>query len=241
MLSIDAPEVHYPGKPYKYDGQLAQLAKKLKGPQFAALPARLRKDLARRLKDKAGTRQYESGLWAADHFAAMLERELHPSNRPARRLFLLTSGERFDQYGRLLVYMTKHLTKKERETLPLSKRKTFNLMMVEAGWAVPFVIYPSLPRKKDLELLRKAGELARKEKRGCWADPKVILGYEFRMCMKMARGRSKSSYLSRWCADMTNRKLYEPEHYLKVLPENRLFIWAKDVEEAEKELDLLRQ
>jgi hypothetical protein len=36
-----------------------------------------------------------------------------------------------------------------------------------------------------------------------------------------------------------DRKHVGPEDYLEVLPENRLFIWRKDVEEAREKLELV--
>ncbi len=242
MLSIEAPEVHYPGetKPYKHDEKLKELGERLKNGAFSEIPDKLRKYLIERLDDHSGTRQYTQGLWSSDHFLEMIEKELYPRNRAARKLFLIGSGDRFDQHGRVLAYITKKLTKKELEETPKSKRKTFNLMLVEEGWAASFPVYPSLPGIDDFEMLRSGAERAREEKKGIWQDPKTLLGYEFRMCVKLLKQNAKiDDYLPRFCADVTTKKLYKPENYLEVLPENRLFIWRKDVDVAREKLGLL--
>lgn len=55
---------------------------------------------------------------------------------------------------------------KELEETPKSEWPTFNLMLVEAGWAASFPVYPSIPNVKDIELLRSAAEQAREGKKG---------------------------------------------------------------------------
>jgi endonuclease YncB( thermonuclease family) len=42
--------------------------------------------------------------------------------------------------------------------------------MVASGWGALFVIYPSLPRNDDLNVLLAAAEAAWDEKRGAWAE-----------------------------------------------------------------------
>ena len=242
MLSIEAPEVHYPGdtKPYKHDRKLKELGDRLASGALPEISNKLKSHLIERLDDGAGTRQYNQGLSSADHFLEMIDRELFPTTHAARKLFLIGSGERFDNNGRVLAYITKKLTKKELEEIPKSKRKTFNLMLVEDGWASSFPVYPSLPGLDDFEMLRAGAEKARNEKRGIWQDSKTLLGYEFRMCVKLLGENSGiEDYLPRFCADVTTKKLFKPEDYLEVLPENRLFIWRKHVNEARGELKLV--
>ena len=65
------------------------------------------------------------------------------------------------------------------------ERATFNLLMVDSGWAAPFPIYPSLPRYRDLVLLQNCARTACETGRGAWAAPLMLTGYEFRMCVRM--------------------------------------------------------
>ena len=46
------------------------------------------------------------------------------------------------------------------------ERATFNLLMVESGWAAPFPIYPGLPKYRDLVLLQEVAEEACKYGKG---------------------------------------------------------------------------
>ena len=60
------------------------------------------------------------------------------------------------------------------------------------------------------------------------------------MCVKLLEKNVKiETSLSRFYADVTTKKLFKPEDYLEALPENRLFIWRKDVDEAREELGLV--
>lgn len=107
MLSIDTPEVHYPGnqKPSKQDANLAQLATWIqqgKAPVRRELGDYLRPKLA---KGKAGTLQEEQGEQATTVFKKMLDKKLTRPNKLKRRLFLRGADAHFDQYGRLLAYM----------------------------------------------------------------------------------------------------------------------------------------
>ena len=135
--------------------------------------------------------------------------------------------------------------------MPLKDRATFNLMMVESGWAASFPIYPSIPKHVDLGLLQNAGENAVKNEQGAWADPMMLTGYEFRMCVKLfnitkklTNGRKlssaeKAAWISRYCVDITTGKIYYPQNYIHVQPYNRIFIWPQDVTDAVARLNLV--
>jgi len=83
-----------------------------------------------------------------------------------------------------------------------------------------------------------------------WADDRMLTGYEFRSCERLAalkkklNGRSTLKrgewfgWIHRYCADMSTATLYAPLDYCLVPPENRLFIWEKDVRRAVAELNL---
>lgn len=59
--------------------------------------------------------------------------------------------------------------------------------MVESGWGALFLIYPSLPRNDDLNLLLGAADAAFSQQRGAWQQggETLLLGYEFRACIKL--------------------------------------------------------
>jgi len=252
MLSIDTPEVHYPGntKPSKQDTTLLQLAEWIRQGK-----APINDDLAGFLMPKlesgrAGTLQMEQGEKASKAFQELVERKLHEGGKN-RTVYLHSAEKPFDQYGRLLAYMAPNYTAAERESMSVVERATFNLLMVMEGWAATFPIYPSLPKHSDLLLLQEAGRNALEGGKGIWADALTLTGYEFRMCVnlyeitsKLVKGSKvssteKYSWISRFCLDMTTREIFYPQDYFKVQPYNRIFIWAEDVTDAVGKLNLV--
>jgi len=253
MLSIDTPEVHYPGiqKPSKQDANLAQLAtwiQQRKAPVQGGLGDFLSPKLA---TGKAVKLQDEHGEQATAEFRKLLDEKLtRPSGRK-RRLFIRAADQHFDQYGRLLAYMAPSYKAKELESMSRMDRATFNLLMVENGWAASFPIYPSVPSYPDLVLLQKVAKEAFDKKKGTWADPMTLAGYEFRMCVrlyqitkKLVNGekvsrREKYGWISRYCVDMTTREVFYPQNYFRVQPYNRIFVWPNDVAEAVAKMNLV--
>ena len=253
MLSIDTPELHYPGrtKPSKHDMNLAQLAEWM----HQGL-APINEDLSTLLQPKlstgkAGTLQEKQGEKATEVFRNLIEENLNkPNSTRKRNVYLRAADEPFDQYGRLLVYLAPNYNAEERAGKSEKDRPTFNLLMVREGWAATLPIYPSLPKHSDLAMLQEAGKDALEQKRGAWADPLTLTGYEFRMCIKLYEvtrkivqgkklsNREKYSWISRFCMDMTTREIYYPQTYFKVKPYNRIFIWPEDVTEAVGRLNL---
>jgi endonuclease YncB( thermonuclease family) len=253
MLSIDAPETHYPGsrKPSKADAELAQLAQWITE-GHAPIDDNLAAYLHPRLvTGQAGTLQEHQGEQAKVVFQQMLEKMLTRPTGTRRGLFIRTADEPFDSYGRVLAYIAPSYTNEEREQLSAWERATFNLLMVRAGWAAPFVIYPSIPKYPDLVMFHQAAKEAYLAGRGIWSDPMVLTGYEFRMATKLYKvtqrlvaGETLTSYermawIERYCADMVTHEIYYPEHYFRVAPYDRLFIWPKDVSEAVGKMNLL--
>ncbi len=253
MLSIDAPEVHYPGatRPSRHDQNLSTLATWIERGQ-----APLTDDLAAYLHPRlasgtAGTLQEQQGEQAKAIFKQMLDRMLTRPDGSKRSLFLRTADQPFDDYGRLLAYIAPSYTSEERATLSKWEQGTFNLLMVRAGWAATLIIYPSIPKYEDLAMLRDAAKEAYLAGRGIWAEPLSLTGYEFRMAVKLyditkrlvagekLSGSQRKSWIERYCVDLTTREIYYPESYLRVAPYNRLFIWPKDVAEAVGRLNLL--
>lgn len=253
MLSMDTPEVHYPGiqKPSKQDANFAQLAiwiQEGKAPIQRDLGDYLYPKLA---TGKAGTLQEEQGEQATIEFKKLLEEKLTLPSGRKRRLFIRAADQHFDQYGRLLAYMAPSYTGKELESMSREERATFNLLMVKRGWAASFPIYPSIPSYPDLVLLQKAAKEAFDKKKGVWAKPMTLAGYEFRMCVRLyeitkrlVRGervsrRAKYGWISRYCVDMTTREVFYPQNYFKVKPYNRIFVWPDDVADAVAKMNLL--
>jgi len=130
-------------------------------------------------------------------------------------------------------------------------RATFNLDLVESGWAVPFVIYPSIPGEHDLPLLLDAASAAIAAGRRIWANSETLLAYEYRAMEKLYRITKKiveggslrtgeaRSWRERYCVDMRTRTLHGPEDYSGLPPQYRLWIWSGDVNEAVNRLNLV--
>ncbi len=253
MLSIDTPEVHYPGnqKPSRHDARLAELAGWIaegRAPISAGLAQHLHPKLA---TGCAGTLQERQGEIATDKFEELISEKLTRPSGSKRSLFLHAADTPFDSNGRLLAYMAPCYSATELASLSPKDRATFNLLMVESGWAASFLIYPSLPKCSDLVLFHQAAKDAYDNRRGAWGEPMMLTGYEFRMCIKLHQitekllaGESLSSkergnWVTRYCVDMTTREIHEPENYYQVLPYNRIFIWPQDVTEAVGKMNLV--
>ncbi|RNC68082.1 MAG: nuclease [Desulfuromonadales bacterium] len=253
MLSVDTPELHYPGtsSPAKHDAKLADLAGWLmagKAPVNGDLAAHLAPRLA---TGDAGTRHERQGEQASAAFQNLVDTRLRRPSGTMRDLFVRTADQPFDEYGRLLAYIAPNYSTKELASMNREERATFNLLMVESGWGAPFIIYPSIPNQADLELFHTAADEAVTQGKGAWADPLLLTGYEFRMVYrlwevtsKLEKGEKLSekeriSWISRWCADMTTGLLYEPQEYFRVRPQDRLFIWPQNIRAAVAALNLI--
>lgn len=253
MLSIDTPEVHYPGttNPAKLDAKLKQLADWLQAgstPAGADLSAYLYPKLA---SGAAGTLQKQQGTDAATAFQKLLTDKLAKPNGTQRDIYLRAGDQAFDQYGRLLAYMSPQYTSAELQGMTAKDRATFNLMMIDSGWAAAFPIYPSLPKYSDLVLLRDCARDAFEKKRGIWSSPLTLTGYEFRMCYRLwdvsnrlvngekLDSQEKRGWLERYCVDMTTQEIYEPENYFRVPVYHRIFVWPADINEAVSRLNLV--
>ncbi len=253
MLSIDAPETHYPGrsKPSNSDENLLQLGEWIvqgHAPIAEGLAAYLHPRL---VTGRAGTLQEEQGDNAKEFFENLLEKMLARESGSQRSLYVRIANQPFDSYGRLLAYIAPSYSRDERENKTRWERATFNALMVRGGWAATLIIYPSLPAYEDLVLLRDAAKEAYMAGRGIWEDSLTLTGYEFRMAVKLyettkklVAGEKLSSYqrsnwISRYCLDMTTREIYYPSDYYRIAPYNRVFIWRDDVTDAVSKLNLV--
>lgn len=251
MLGIDTPETSYPGvgPANNSDDKLKELGDLLASGKYNVKKELVNHLLPKLATGKAGSLQREQGLAAKQYFSQQLDKRLTKSSGRKRNLFLRTSKEHFDRYGRLLAYAAPKFSKNELINMPFEERVTFNYQMVKAGWASSLLIYPNLPKNRDLNLVRKAGKEAYEENKGAWANPGSLTGYEWRMCIKLYRAIKKlragnhyvkeDLWIQRFCMDMTTLNIYYPQDYIKVKPYNRIFIWAQDVNKAVGELNLM--
>ncbi|MEO7862091.1 MAG: hypothetical protein ABIU05_17010 [Nitrospirales bacterium] len=186
MLGIDAPELPYQGAtattPSKYDAPFSTFL-------TAAgkdLDAGLKRHLAQKLINNACTRRIAAGQASFEHFQALVQKRLArkgKSGKPLtpRHMFVMVAEEVFDWHRRMLAYVNGVYEKKERATIPESKRPIFNLQMLQEGQAVSLLIYPNIPKPADLELVQTAVYMARTTNKGFWKGPdNLLLPYEFR-------------------------------------------------------------
>jgi endonuclease YncB( thermonuclease family) len=253
MLSVDTPEVtaRSDAGAARVDAKFAQLADWIdhgKAPVSASLAAVLKPKLA---TGKAGTLQFQQGKQASAFAKRNAETRLARPGQEPRNLFIRTADSPFDNNHRLLAYVAPNFTPKELATLPREQRSTFNLDLIAAGWAAPFVIYPAVPGEDDLPLLVDAAATARSSGLGIWADPDTLLAYEYRAMEKLFAVTKKivdgddlkpgeaRSWRERYCVDIRTRILHGPEAWTRVPPEYRLFLWRADVSDAVSRLNLV--
>ena len=254
MLSIDTPEKAPTGSIRNREalqtlfGEVAGWIADGRSPVPDSLASHLAPRLARTDAVEAHLAQGAQATLA--HEALVTERLRRPSGR-MRTLFVRVGEQPFDSYGRLLAYVAPNYSPEERASLSRHDRATFNLLMVERGWAAPFVLFPSIPGEADLPMLRDAARTAIEHRRGAWADPLMLTGYEFRMAERLAalwqkvrEGRTletgdRTGWATRYCADMSTAVLHAPSAYDAVAPHDRLFIWPQDVRRAVADLNLV--
>ena len=123
--------------------------------------------------------------------------------------------------------------------------------MVRAGWAAPFIIYPSSgsPGELDMPLFLRTAEEAVEAKLGIWGDTATLLAYEYRAAEKLfdiakniivnnEKPKDPRGWRERYCVDMRSRVLFGPEDYFEVDPIYRLWLWPADVRDAVGKLNL---
>jgi hypothetical protein len=112
-----------------------------------------------------------------------------------------------------------------------------------------FLIYPSLPRNDDLNLLLESAQAAWDEKRGAWAElgEDLLLGYEFRAAIKLGIKKladpatAIAAAYQRFCVDLRDLRLVGKFDYFQVPPSQRLWIWEADLAAATRDLALSDQ
>jgi hypothetical protein len=208
----------------------------------------LRNYLLDRLDKAAAHRHITTGEEAKTALQTILDRSLERKSGVPRRLAMIPTGELIDRYGRLLVYLAPWFSGTSDDPLPPRShpnRRTINLRLIEAGWAAPFLIYPSLPENEDLNLLLEAADTAFAERRGIWgAGDSLLLGYEYRALVKLGReGKSDTTAnltnaFYRFCIDLRSLQIVGRYEYFHVPPTRRLWVWPTDLVEARRTLGL---
>ena len=250
MLSIDTPETNFPGyaNPEKNNEKLREVASWMEAGRYG-LPRGLSAYLIPKLQTgQAGALHDAQGERAKQYFKDLLTEQLVRPTGRERSLFVLAPKQPFDSYHRLLAYLAPQYSKAELGTVEFAQRKTFNLLMLESGWAAPILIYPNLAKNRDLRLMRTGVKEAFEAKKGAWQDENLLLGYEFRACLRLWKAVqdlpsgqnyvSTKLWLDRYCASMTTLQIHEPADYFRVPVYDRVFVWAADVRQAVAELNL---
>jgi endonuclease YncB( thermonuclease family) len=248
MVSCDTPEkAGYAGKPETSQAKLDKCRQRLQGNFYdGKIPKGLRDYLIEKLTPDAAQRHIDAGNDASKEFEAILEERLTMPNGKKRQVGIIPTGEIIDVYGRMLAYITPYFAGGSDPLPPKGdpRRRTFNLQMVEGGWAACFVIYPSLPKNDDMKLLIEAAEDAWDSQRGMWAKygQDLLLAYEYRMCVKLGTAETAAQGVKgafqRHCVNLENRKLEGKFGFYKVSPPRRLWIWEKDLAQAKIDLEL---
>lgn len=254
MLSIDTPEVaaKSQGGAIKIDDKFKQLAVWIKN-GIAPISREFRDYILPKLENvDAGTLQYNQGKQASAFYESILEERLIRKNTSKRRkLFIRNANSPFDNYGRLLAYVSPSYSRKERQEMTRKERATFNLNLIESGWAAPFIIFPNIPGELDLPLYLEVSNSAKEFGKGQYENDLSLYGYEYRMCEKLyaitkkidenisLSYPEKLGWRTRYCADMRDRKLVKPEAYFSIPEPYRIWIWPSDVQQAISMLNLV--
>ncbi len=254
MLSIDTPEVTARSdvRAATIDSNFTTLAEWIRA-GVAPVSIRFADYILPKLADgNPGTLQFTQGKQASKFYKDIIEERLsRPNSDRKRKLFVRVAEPPFDGFGRLLAYVSPSYTRKERQSMTRQERATFNLNMVESGWAAPFVLFPNIPGELDLPLFLEAAVQAKENEKGQYQEALSLPGYEYRMCeklytitQKIVEGESVSSserfsWRSRYCADMRSREIFDPESYFQIPEPYRLWIWPDDIQRAIGMLNLI--
>jgi len=245
MVSCDTPEKSgYAGRAELAQRKLDTCRERLSGDFYKALPKSLREYLIDKLDAGAAARHIGAAERASAAFDAMLEDRLTRPDGAKRSMAIVPTGELIDPYGRLLAYFAPYFSASELPPRDDPRRRTFNIDMVAEGWAVSFVIYPSLPSNAELAMLVADAETAWKKKRGVWKEfgRSLLVGYEYRMCIKLGTAKTATAGLAsafeRSCVDVRTKKDLGPHGFHQIAPPYRLWYWLDDAAQARPDLGL---
>lgn len=249
MVSCDTPEkAIYAGGPNVSQPKLDDCRQKLQNGFYDELPPSLRSYLISKLSNDAAERHISASSRASQEFDTILTNRLTRPDGGLRSVATIPTGEFIDDYGRLLAYIAPWFSGSQTDPLPPRDhpdRRTINLDMIENGWAAFFPIYPSLPKNDDMNRAIAAAEAAWDQRRGAWDEfgETVLLGYEFRMCIKLAAATSAREGIrkafERICVDLRNMNEVGLFRFHSVPPCYRLWIWEKDITRARQDLGVI--
>lgn len=245
MVSIDTPESKVGGAPPAAQQTLDRCRQRLLEGTYDEIDEPLRQHLLARLTPDAAKRHLAAGVRAAEEFAKMRAARLVFAANGSTRIGVIATGEVIEENGRLLAYVTPWLT----PPLPPRddpRRRTFNLELIETGWAVFFPIYPSLPRDDDLNRAVRAAESAWQRKLGAWKEfgEDLLLGYEYRACIKLGTADPPppeppippttrvTEAFRRLCVDIRSHEVLGLYGYHRIEPPYRLWVWQDQLREA---------
>lgn len=249
-VSYDTAEkAPYAGAPPTAQPKLDRCRTRLESGFFDALPSGLRTYLAAKLTANAAQRHIDAALRASQEFAGLMESRLTKPDGSKRKLAIIATGEIVDTYGRMLAYFAPWYANTASDPLPpwnSSLRATLNLNMIANGWGAFFPIYPSLMTNANFNLAIGAAENAWDNKQGQWAEfgSDLLLGYEYRMCVKLARDDGSSAAelivdaFQRVCVDLREMTIVGKFGFASVPPPYRLWIWDREPELSQAKQDL---
>jgi endonuclease YncB( thermonuclease family) len=248
MVSCDTPEkAQYAGGPAVSQPKLDTCRQRLQGGFYNTLPQTLRDYLIGKLGATAAADHIGAGYDASAFFEQSLADRLTKPDGSRRKLGVIPTGEVIDRYGRLLAYIVPWFADTAADPLPPSgdpRRLTFNLTMIDSGWAAFFPVYKSLPKDADMNLAIAAAESAWDNKRGIWEEygVNVLLAYEYRMCIKLGTAGTATDGIAqafqRVCVDLRKLKNVGLFGFADVPPPYRLWVWNDDIAEATSALGL---
>ncbi|MEV6039197.1 hypothetical protein AB0L65_49235 [Nonomuraea sp. NPDC052116] len=249
MVSIDTPETHFGGTPATAQAALERTKARLQDGTYDAIPEHLREYLVSRITPNAADHHMTAGQLAAEAHKTMVKTRLTRPDGTQRKLAVVATGELVENHGRLLAYTAPWFAGGTSDPMPPRddpQRRTFNLDLLSLGWAASFLIYPSIPPSFDLNLMLDEAEVAWQQKRGAWQQfgPELLLGYEYRACVKLGTKDLKNpaeavaNAYERVCVDLRTLTEVGLFGYHQVPPPNRLWIWKKDLEQARKDLPI---
>jgi len=187
MVSIDTPEKSYEGGKELGQEKLNACRARLEAGFYDGLiPQETKVYLLNKLTENAASIHIDAALEASAKLQEFMDNRLQVDSENRRRLAVFPTGELIDIYGRLLAYIAPWFNRNELPPLGDPERRTFNLQMLETGWAALFIIYPSLPKSHDFQQAVDAAADAFNEQKGQWLNGIGFLpGYEYRMCIKL--------------------------------------------------------
>lgn len=252
LIGVDVPEApaQTASAVAKVDQQLLELAQWIRNGKVKVARTFADYVLPRLEGGNAAAKQAQYATEAALFMKENTHKRLALPSGRKRELLIRTAEEPFDFGHKLLVYVAPRYTKRELRKMTRRDRSTFNLDLIAAGWAAPFIFYPNIPGEADLPLLIEASSRAIDGSRGIWRDFQRLMPYEFRMlCMlhdvtkQVMSGKDMTAeelfgWRSRYCVDMRSLIVHSYDNYHAIPPQYRLWVWRRNLRKAISDLNL---